>query len=222
MKNTMSRIEFMLALLAITLLFSCTSKAQTTITTLPSGLSVTNILGQQSPTSPIGTLETVASWATTINTNYYFPDVLLWDGPVYQKGVNIANEVGGSWDLWRQNAGTNAGSTLFAGLELRARQGAVGSAFVSENFGGEFGWINHDFKVGVFADGVYRSDAALAAADGGRMAGEFGLFADKMLSPGSAAGVFVSIQTGDATPLVGANLNVTFGSVTGFLGYLGL
>ena len=43
---------------------------------------------------------TALTWATTINTNYSFADMILWDGPLYENGVNIANELGASYDVW--------------------------------------------------------------------------------------------------------------------------
>jgi hypothetical protein len=181
---------------------------------LPTGASAQTNLP---PTIP-SIVNTFTSFVTTQNTNLSFQDIIVWDGPVYQSQVNVANELGLSVDAWHSRTAltaTNA-STLFAAPETRLRQGALAGAFVSEAGGGEFGWQIYDLRVGVFADGLYRNQ--LAGGQHDRLGCEGGVFADKLFGKNSGIGLFLSEQTGSAIPLIGVNVNLTFGNSQGFLG----
>lgn len=166
------------------------------------------------PTIP-GVGSTVAQWFTGQNTNLSWPDVTVWDGPVYLNNVNVANEFGGSFDLWR--SGTNTASILFAAAEGRTRQAGIAGTFVSQNAGAEFGWMKYDVRLGAFLDGVYRNNITIGDAHD-RLGVEVGLFADKKLTENTGLGFFISYQSGQKYPLIGGQLNVSFGNGNGFLG----
>jgi hypothetical protein len=196
-------IVYKAVILAGILAFAAKAHSQTTTNTVPS-------LGDS--------LSSVASWAGNINTNLHYADVILWDGPVYENQVNVANELGGSYDLWRSDTNALTGnSLLFAGVETRNRQAGIAGSWLSEGFGGEFGWMKGDFRAGLFCDGVHLDNPGAVGATS-HFAFEGGIFADKMLSSASAVGLFGSFQTGQKYPILGAHLVVTFGNGTGFLG----
>jgi hypothetical protein len=207
------RLNLNLALATTLLLTVLTSPAQGLLTSTNPAIAV--------PITPLtvpGLINTFTTFVTTEDTNLAFQDIIVWDGPVYQSQINIANELGASLDVWHSHpALTTADSgTLFAAPEIRLRQGAIAGAFVSENAGGEFGWQIHDLRVGVFADGVYRNQ--LTGSQSQRLGFEGGVFADKMFGKNSGIGLFLSEQTGSAIPLIGLNVNLTFGNRQGFLG----
>lgn len=187
---------------------------------ISSELAVTNPAPAPSQTAPsIGDdISSVAGWLGNINTNYHYQDVILWDGPIYQNQVNIANEIGGSYDVFRSNTNVaTSSSLLFGAIETRQRQAGIAGSWLSHGAGGEFGWQRCDFRGGLFIDGVYLDHPSTVGAT--RHIGiEGGVFADKMLSAASAVGVFVSGQSGQKYPLFGANLTVSFGNGTGLLG----
>ena len=174
-----------------------------------------------------GLTSTFSDWISSYNTNYSFQDALVWDGPVYQDQVNFGNELGGSYDFWRQNISTNnsgiAGianklsGQCFGAIEGRFRQAGITGSWVSMAGGGEFGWQKYDFRAGVFADGVYLNNPS-AMHVSHRGTAEIGIFADKMMASSSAVGLFISQQIFQKSPIIGANLNVSFGNGTGFLG----
>jgi len=158
-------------------------------------------------------------YLTTVNTNYNYQPVSMWTAAVYQNNVNVSDEVGVSWDLWEQNV--NGG--LFAAVESRTRNAGIAGTVVSEGGGMEFGYMKYSLKVGVFGDGVYVTSQAAtltSKAKGGYGAGEVGLFVNQMFSSTAGAGLFVSLQTGARPlyPLIGANLNFSFGNGKGLLG----
>jgi hypothetical protein len=163
-------------------------------------------------------LTTAAGWVSTVNTNYHYADLVVWDGPVYENQVNVANEIGASYDFWRSQ--TNALTTaplLFSAVETRERQAGIAGSWLSESGGLEFGWQHCDFRAGAFGDGVYLNHPS-AVGSKHRFGFEGGMFVDKMVSSAAAVGLFVSGQSGQKYPLFGANLNVSFGGGTGFLG----
>jgi hypothetical protein len=163
-------------------------------------------------------LSTGAGWIGNINTNYHFQNAIVWDGPIYENQVNVANELGASYDLWHSD--TNSMTTngiLFGAIETRQRQAGIAGTWLSHGGGAEFGWQKCDFRGGLFIDGVYLDHPSSVGASS-HLAGEVGLFADKMLSSASAVGIFVAGQSGQKYPIIGANLNVSFGSGGGFLG----
>jgi len=196
-----------------------------------SASSETSLTGGQTSTPPTikGLLSTASDWISTYDTNLSYQDVIIWDGPVYQNQINIANELGGSYDFWRQkvspsntglaSVGNKLGGQMFGALEARLRQAGIAGTRVSEGGGGEFGWMKYDFRVGVFADAVYLDNlAAMNLAGKSRLTAEFGIFADKMMTSSSAAGIFISEQLHQKYPIIGVNLNVSFGNGTGLFG----
>jgi hypothetical protein len=207
-----TKLMWILAVVGLAILFACGARAQT----------VTNT----EPTVP-GLISTFGNWVSTYDTNLTFDDVIIWDGPIYQNNVNIGNELGASYDVWRQKISTNntslasvgnkLGGQMFLALEGRCRQASIAGNRVSESGGIEFGWMKYDFRAGLFADGVYIDHPSAVGVTGHEQA-EFGLFMEKMLSKASALGAFISEQTGQKQPIIGANLNVSFGNGTGFLG----
>jgi hypothetical protein len=197
------KLKSILAMVAAALVLAVNVQAQTNTPT---------------PPTPSGVIAKAESWLDHFDTNLSYSDVIVWDGPVYQDQVNVANELGASYDVWRST--TNTANMFFAGVEARLRQGAIAGAFVSEGVGGEFGWMKYDFRAGLFANGVRRENSLAAKTGGGHYAFELGAFADKMLSTSSAVGVFISKQTADSShaPLIGVDFNLSFGNGKGFLG----
>ena len=174
-----------------------------------------------------GLTSTFADWISTYDTNLSFQDFIVWDGPVYQSGVNIANELGFSYDFWRQGISTNntgvaaignkLSGQLFGAFEGRFRQGGIAGNWVSMAGGAEFGWQKYDFRAGLYANGVYLNNPSVMNVKH-RETAEVGLFADKMMTKASAVGIFIAEQIYQKSPIIGANLNVSFGNGTGFLG----
>ena len=176
-----------------------------------------------------GLISTFSGWISKFDTNLNFQDVILWDGPVYQNQINIANEMGGSYDFWRQkvsasntglaSVGNKLGGQMFGAVEARLRQAGIAGTRLSEGAGGEFGWMKFDFRAGLFADAVYLDNpAAMNTSSKDRIVPEVGLFADKMMTSSSAVGIFISEQLHQKYPIIGANLNVSFGNGTGLFG----
>lgn len=163
------------------------------------------------------------SWATTINTNYSFADMILWDGPLYENGVNVANELGASYDVWHSKVvPNNSTGTLFAAPEVRFRQAGIGGIFASESGGAEFGWMKGDFRIAGFVDGVYLQNPSVFNTSS-RGGAEFGLQAEKLFSAtGSGAGAFFSMPTYQSRPIIGASLTLSFGTIGGFFHNIGL
>lgn len=184
---------------------------------------VTSQAQTPSLTGTNGVIATVAGWVSSYNTNLAFADFIGWDGPVFQNNVNIGNELGASYDLWRSQKANNPNGLFFVAPEGRFRQAAVGGALSSENIGGEIGWQKYDFRAGLFGDAVHRENGLTAVTGDGRFGGEIGVFADKMFSVASGAGLFVSEQPDSRshTPLFGLQLSLSFGNGSGFLGLFG-
>jgi len=190
------------------------------------GISQAQTITNTPPTVP-GLVSTFGNWVGSYDTNLSYQDIVLWDGPVYQNGVNFANELGASVDLWKQkispnnvglaSVGNKLGGQLFLAAEGRFRQASINGLNLSEAGGLEFGWTKYDFRAGVFGDCVYLNDPDKVHMNH-RITGEFGVFADKKLSPASAVGIFLSQQIGQDAKIIGANLKVSFGNGTGFLG----
>jgi len=174
------------------------------------------------PPTFTGALSTAANWVSTINTNYSWADVILWDGAVYANQINVANELGGSADLFHSvNEPNNMNGCLFDALEARARQAGIAGTFVSEQGGDELGWMKGDLRVFGFADFVYLEQPQVLNAPC-REAYEFGLQAEKMLSTSTAMALFVSKQEHQKSPFIGVNFTVTFGTIGGLLKNMGL
>lgn len=210
MKKILITLTAMAALLAI----GFTAMAQTNAPTQPS---VNGLIG------------TFSTWVSSYDTNLTYQDFIVWDGPVYQRNVNIMNEFGASYDVWRQtistnntglaSAGNKLGGQMFLAPEGRFRQANIAGDWVSMGGGIELGWQKFDFRAGGFVDGVYLNNPeALGRPHSERETAEFGLFADKMMTKATAAGIFISDQLHQSAPFFGVQLNVSFGNGTGFLG----
>lgn len=187
----------------------------TLTTNAPSG-------GDNIPTvQGVGT--TVGGWLTHENPTNRYQDVLTWTGPLYQNGAPIANETGGSYDLWRSSktgyypfTGTNsANSSLFAGAEVRGRFSAPG--LVSTQAGPEFGWMQNDVRLGVSIDFVYHSSTT-GDVSNTRKRWEFDFFADHMVSQNAALGLVVGFQQHEKYPLFLPSVSISFGNGSGFFG----
>lgn len=167
-----------------------------------------------------GVITTAALWASSVNTNYSYADLVAWDGPIYQNQLNIANELGASYDLWHSvNEPNNMDGTAFVAPEGRFRQAGIAGVLASGSGGLELGYMKGDLRVLGFADFVYFNNPTLLNAPD-RYAYEIGGQVEKMLSPNTAAGVFVSFQEHQKYPIVGINLNVTFGTLGGLFSHL--
>jgi hypothetical protein len=165
-----------------------------------------------------GLTSTLGNWLSSYNTNFTFQDIVIWDGPIYQDGVNVANELGGSVDLWKSKPIKNGGS-LYVAVEARFRQASVGGLNLSEGGGIQLGWTKYDFKIGLFGEVVYLNHPDEVGLPPDRhLTGEFGIQAMKMLSPSVATGIFISQQIYQPAQIIGVNLNVSFGNGTGVFG----
>lgn len=197
---------FLLTVLAIIALLCCSrvhaqTNAQTTITTIQ------------------GLGSTVAGWFTSENPANRFQDVQTWAGAVNQNNAPVANEVGASYDLWRQHAdyfpytgATNQNkSSIYLALEGRERNAQSG--VLSIGAGPQVGWMQNDIRIGLFVEPVYRLDQKHS-----KYRAEFGLMAEKMLTANTAVALMLSQQTHEKIPFVGAQFTVSFGNGTGFLG----
>jgi hypothetical protein len=164
-------------------------------------------------------VNTIGGWLTSENTNLFFQDAVLTVGPV-NNTYATASETAAYLDLWRGagNSVTNHSGGLYAGIETRIRNSSVAGAFVSEAFGGNFGYCQNDVKLGVYADGIYRSIENFWGGDNSRAGAEFGVQASKLMSSTAGVSLFVGYQTGLKTPIFGGELNLTFGNGSGFLG----
>ena len=168
------------------------------------------------------TLSQVGTWAGTINTNYHYQAVMVWDGPIYANQVNVANELGGSFDFYTSSANRMADTNGFtlAAVEARSRQAGIAGTFVSEQGGLQFGYEKCDFRAVVYLDYVNNAHPENLGSTK-RNTFEGGLMVDKMLSASSAVGVFAAWQRGIKYPIIGAQLNVSWGGGTGLFGLFG-
>ena len=183
--------------------------------------------------SPQNIISQAWSWSQNLNTNIYSQDTQVWTGPV-NNTVDTVNEIGYSCDLWRGSGNqpvevvntnsltglviNNASGGLFAGIEGRTREGAALGTFTSQNIGGNFGWAAYDFKVGLYLDGVYRFNETVLADNHSKWALEVGVQASKAMTQSAGLTSFIAFQTGNKHPLIGADINFSFGSGTGLLG----
>lgn len=167
--------------------------------------------------SGVGT--TIGGWFTSENPNNRYQDVQTWAGAVNQNNAPVANEVGASYDIWRQHgdyfpytgATNQNNSSIYAALEGRVRDSQVG--IMSIGAGPQVGWMQNDIRIGVFAEPVYRLDQKHS-----KYRGEFGLMAEKMLTANTAIALMLSQQTHEKVPFIGAQFTVSFGNGSGFLG----
>lgn len=162
---------------------------------------------------------TIGGWFTSENPANRFQDAQTWAGVVNQNNAPVANEIGGSYDLWRQKqdyfpyttATNQSSTTVYLALDGRVRDAQIG--IMSIGVGPQFGWMQNDVRIGVFVEPVYRLDQKHS-----RFRAEFGLAAEKMLTANTAVGLLVSQQTHEKTPFFGGQFSVSFGNGSGFLG----
>lgn len=184
---------------------------------------VINVEAQTNVQGTIQTIEgfgnTIGGWFTSENPANRFQDVQTWAGAVNQNNAPVANEVGASYDLWRQHAdyfpytgATNQNkSSIYAALEGRVRDSQIG--VMSVGVGPQIGWMQNDIRIGLFLEPVYRLDMKRS-----KFRFEGGLFAEKMLTANTAVALMLSQQTHEKVPFVGAQFTVSFGNGSGFLG----
>ena len=102
------------------------------VTNASGGLTtITNPILAEIPAAYQGTVETVLAWASSVNTNLSYGRVIGWTGPVYQNGVNIADEIGMSYDLYTSSATDG----YFVAAEARFRNAGVLGTIVSAGGG---------------------------------------------------------------------------------------
>jgi len=179
-------------------------------------LTFTSTAQTNTPPTPAGVISTLGAWLGNYNTNLVFQDIIIWDGPIYQNQINVANEIGASYDVFRSKPLSNGGD-IFVAPEGRFRQAGIGGVWLSESGGLQFGWMKFDFRIAGYCDGVYLNNPQATGVNQ-REQVEFGAQAEKMLTPSTAVGMFVGGQTRHSYPIFGVNLNVSFGNGTGFLG----
>ena len=164
---------------------------------------------------------TVGGWFTSENPAQRYQDAQTWAGVVNQNNSPVANEVGGSYDLWRSETKyfpytglTNQPATsLYLATEGRVRSAQPG--VLSIGIGPQFGWMQNNIRIGAFVEPVYRLDKKHS-----KYRAEFGLTAEKMMTANTAVDFFLSLQTHEKVPFVGGAFHVSFGNGTGFLGLL--
>lgn len=194
------------AIIGVALLVATVIKAQSNI----SSNTVVTIEG-------FGT--TLSSWFTSENPANRYQDIQSWAAVIDQNNGPVANEVGASIDLWRQNSdyfpytgATNQNSSsIYFAVEGRARDASEG--FISAGVGPQLGWMQNDVRIGVFGEPVYRFDKPHS-----KYRGEFGVTAEKMLTKNTAIGMVLSIQTHEKVPYFGGQVNVSFGNGSGLFG----
>jgi hypothetical protein len=208
------------------------TKALKFLIVLTAALALTLALKAQTPPLPSGTNTveivqgigtTLGDWFTSENPTNRYQDVLTWAGVINQNGAPVANETGGSWDLWRQNkdyypfiSGTNqSSSTLFLGPEVRGRFSSPG--IVSGQAGPEFGWMENDIRLGAAVDFVHRF-STLGSRSSAKERWELDFFADKMVSKNTAVGFMLGFQAHEPIPLFGGQMNISFGNGKGLFG----
>ena len=178
---------------------------------------------QPSLTGTNGLIGNAISWFTSINTNYSFADVVIWDGPVYVQQLNVANEAGLSYDLWHSDNTPNyAAGTVFAAIEGRFDQAGIAGAFVSEQGSLEFGYMKGDLRAFGFLGAAYFEEPQVFNTSH-RLALSGGVQLEKLWSAdGTGAALFVEMQQHQRAPIIGANLTVSFGTIGGFFSKIGL
>jgi hypothetical protein len=186
-----------------------------------------SVIGAQAQTNTTPTLgglaSTITGWIGNINTNYSYADVILWDGLIYENQLNVANELGGSYDLWHSVVvPNNSTGTLFDSVEGRFRQAGIAGVFASEQGGDEFGYMKGDFRIFGYVDGVFLQNPQVFSGSSHKGAWEVGLQAEKMFSQNMAGAIFIGMQEHQKYPLIGVNITVTFGTIGGLLKNIGL
>ena len=213
-----TKIQFLLATLTLCA-FALTSPAQTSAVDTHVAAAMSSSPAQSIIGDVQGVGTTIGVWFTSENPANRFQDVQTWAGAVNQNNAPVANEVGASYDIWRQHsdyypyrAVTNqSDSSIYIAAEGRMRNSQLG--VVSLGVGPQIGWMQNDVRIGVFAEPVYRFDKQHS-----HYRAEFGIFGEKMLTANTAIGVLLSIQTHETVPFIGGDFSVSFGNGKGLFG----
>lgn len=202
------------ALLAATVIHAQTTAVDAHVNAALSSPTATSI---EQGVQGVGT--TIGGWFTSENPANRFQDVQTWAGAVNQNNAPVANEVGASYDIWRQNsdyypytAATNqSDSSIYIAADGRMRDSQLG--VMSLGVGPQIGWMQNDVRIGFFVEPVYRFDQAHS-----HYRAEFGIAGEKMLTANTAVGLLVSIQTHETIPFIGGDFSVSFGNGKGLFG----
>jgi hypothetical protein len=217
--NKIMKTKNRLVLLSGALMLALSASAQTTAvdTHVAAAMASTSTPSIEQDVQGVGT--TIGGWFTSENPANRFQDVQTWAGAVNQNNAPVANEVGGSYDIWRQHsdyypytAATNqSDSSIYIAAEGRIRDAQIG--VMSIGVGPQIGWMQNDVRIGVFAEPVYRFDKKNS-----HYRAEFGIAAEKMLTANTAVGLLLSIQTHETVPFIGGDFSVSFGNGKGLFG----
>jgi len=148
--------------------------------------------------------QSVEIYFTGINTNYTFSRVLVWNGMEYQNGVNIADDLAGSLDVYAPKGCYTGGIT--ASLEGGMRNAGIAGTIVSGQGGAGLNYNYFDVRLGGYADGGYNEVTH-------RGYGELGARVMKKPTPNTFVGVGAAMQLptkGPAYPLASVFGGVTF------------
>ncbi|MGA3268052.1 MAG: hypothetical protein ABSE16_14650 [Verrucomicrobiota bacterium] len=153
---------------------------------------------------PTNFLVSVEYYFTGINTNFTFQRVQVWNGMEYQNGVNIADDLAGSFDVYAPTGCYTGGLTV--SLEGDMRNSGIAGTIVSGQGGAGLNYNYYDVRFGGYADGGY--DAVTHQGYG-----ELGLRVMKKMTPNTFAGISLAVQLptkGTTYPLAGVFAGVTF------------
>ncbi len=98
-------------------------------------------------------LNSVENYFTGVNTNFTFSRVLVWNGMEYQNGVNIADDLAGSFDVYAPKGCYMGGFT--ASLEGDMRNAGIAGTIVSGQGGAGLNYNYFDVRLGGYADAGY-------------------------------------------------------------------
>ena len=149
-------------------------------------------------------LVSVENYFTGINTNYTFNRVLVWDGMEYQNGVNIADDLAGSFDVYAPKGCYTGGLTV--SLEGGMRNAGVAGTIVSGQGGAGLNYNYYDVRLGAYADGGYNQVTHQGY-------GELGVRVMKKPTQNTFIGIGLAMQlptSKTAYPLAGVFAGVTF------------
>jgi len=156
------------------------------------------------PANPGSFVNTVQSYFTSFNTNldgtFASSKGSLWTGVNSIQGgsVNLANEIGLSYTIYKQVAAENV-----------VRNSGVAGTLVSEQIGLNLGLVVHDTRLAVYADGGYQLDSS-SNKNTDKFYAELGLRAEKALSEHTFAWVGIGAQLPKNTQVFSAGAGFTF------------
>lgn len=156
---------------------------------------VTNTVTNQVPTSPGSFLGTVVNYFSSFQTNYdtCFKDGRLgvWTGldSIQNGAVPLANSLGLSYDIYHSTPSGNSPAFFFAQVENTLRTSGVQGTFLSDGAGLGAGFVIHDVKLTLYAEGVY-----CFAEEDNKLCAEVGVRVFKALTEHTYAGVGLAAQ----------------------------